>query len=223
MVAILAGNARYIIFNHKAKKEHIMKLKIWTLILPLLILFACALTPNTAINVKVSRDRYKPIIEPSTHAEYKGQAMIFDSVEVPENPNVTNFFYLSEDKTIGYTLFYSPTSVQQPVSSFFWYALQKSFENIGMVITATGPLKNVPQLHLKILTLTDQEAKLQVSHSRNGLLLMQKEIIVSQKLPPTKDETELENRQYTYLDLMVETILSDPDFKREFFSDKAKI
>jgi len=53
---------------------------------------------------------------------------------------------------------------------------------------------------------------------RNGLLLMQKEIIVTQKLSPTQDVGELEKRQYAFIDLMVDTILSDPDFKKEFFS-----
>jgi len=175
-----------------------MKRKISMLIFSSFIVFACSFTPNNAMNVKVSRDRYTPLIEPSKHAEYKGQWMIFDSIEVSENPNITNFYYLSEDKTIGYTLFYSPGSMQQPVASFFWYALQKTFENIGMVIKETGPLKNVPELNLKILSLTDQEAKFQVSLLRNGFLLMQKEISVIQKLPPTKDVTELEKRQYAY-------------------------
>ena len=198
--------------------------RIFLLILSSLILFSCHFAPpDNVLNVEVSRARYTPGIDHSKHAEYNGKLMIFDSVEVSENPNITDFFYLNEDKTIAYTLAYSPSSMQQPVASFFWYAMQKTFQSLGMNITEKGLLKNVPQLNLKVLSLTDQEAKFQIRLLRNGLLLMQKEVVVSQKLPPTKDETELEKRQYTYLDLMVDTILSDPDFKREFFSEKGNI
>lgn len=194
------------------------------LILSSLIMFSCHhAPPDNVLNVEVSRARYTPQIDHSKHAEYSGQTMLFDSVEVSEDPNITNFDYLNVEKTIGYTLAYSPSSMQQPVASFFWYAMQKTFQSLGMNITGSGLLKNFPQLNLKILSLTDQEAKFRIRLLRNGLLLMQKEFVVSQKLPPTKDKTELEKRQYTYLDLMVDTILSDPDFKREFFSDKGKI
>lgn len=200
-----------------------MKIMVYLLILSSLILFGCSMAPNNALVVEISRKRYSPRIDQSKHSEYAGQTMIFDSVEVSEDPNITNFYYLSPDKTIGYTLFYSERSMQQPVASFFWYTMEKTFQSLGMTITAETILKNVPQLHLKILTLTDQDAKFHVSLSRNGLLLMQKEISVSQELPPTKDSQELERRQYTYLDLMVDTILSDPDFKRAFFSEKGRI
>lgn len=52
---------------------------------------------------------------------------------------------------------------------------------------------------------------------------MQKEIIVSKKFTPTKDIPELTKRSYEFIDYMAETILSDPDFKREFFSEKGRI
>ena len=201
-----------------------MKGKLCILIFSLFIMCGCVVSlPNTAINVQVSRDLYSPRLDQSKLYDYKGQSMILDSIEVSTESNFTNFHYLSENKKIGYTLFYSSTSAQQFVSSFFWYTFQKAFENIGMIITPTVPLKNAPQLNLKILALTDEQAKLKVSLLRNGLLLMQKDITVLQPLPPTDDVDELEKRQYAYLDLMVETILIDPDLKREFFSDKAKI
>jgi hypothetical protein len=109
------------------------------------------------------------------------------------------------------------------VVSFFWYALQKVFINIGIDVKEGGLIKNTSQLNLKIISLTDQDAKFKVSLLRNGFLLMQKEIIVSKKFPPTKDASELKKRSYEFIDHIAETILSDPDFKREFFSDKEKI
>lgn len=200
-----------------------MKRKMKIFILFTLIMFSCSFPPpEGVINVRVSRDQYQPLLESSKFAEYRGQIIFFDSIDIAA-PDVTNFYYLNEDKTVGYTLFYTSDGIQQPVVSFFWYALQKVFENIGIDVRERGPIKNAAQLNLKIIALTDQEAKFIVSLSRNGLLLMQKEIIASKKFPPTKDDSELKKRAYEFIDLIAETILSDPDFKREFFSDNGKI
>jgi hypothetical protein len=200
-----------------------MKRKIKFFILAAVILCSCSYPPPTGvINVPVSRDQYQPLLDKSKYAEYRGQKMIFDSIDI-EAPDVTNFYYLSEDKTAGYTLFYKSDGIQQPVVSFFWYALQKVFVDIGIDVREVGLIKNAAQVNLKIMSLTDQEAKFIVSLSRNGYLIMQKEIIASQKLPPTKDLSELKKRAYAFIDLIAETILSDPDFKREFFSEKGKI
>ena len=188
-----------------------------------LILFSCSFPPpNGVINVRVSRDQYQPLLESSKFAEYRGQIIIFDSIDIDAR-DVTNFYYLNDDKTVGYTLFYTSDGIQQPVVSFFWYALQKSFINVGIDIREGGLIKNAARLNLKITALTDQEAKFTVSLLRNGLLLMQKEIVVSKKFSPTKDDSELKKRAYEFIDLIAETILSDPDFKREFFSDNGKI
>ena len=193
-------------------------------ILALLFIFltlSCA--PMGVITVQVSRDHYKPQLEQSKYTEYKGQWLSFDSIDVSEDPNITNFYYLSSDKTIGYTLYYTLDSMPQPVVSFFWYALQKAFEDVGIVVKVEAPLKNIPQLNLKILTLTDQEAKFRVRLLRNSVLLLEKEIIAEQKYPPTKDIPELEKRQYIFIDSMANAMLTDPDFKREFFSEKGKM
>lgn len=201
-----------------------MNRKMSILLLAVFLMIGCTGTqPHTDLIVKVSRHIYSPNIDISKHAEYRGHVMILDSIEVAEHPDITNFYYLNPDQSIGYILYYSHTSMQQPVASFFWYALEKAFESVGIQIKYSGPLKNVAELHLKILTLTDQEANFRVSLLRNGLLLLQKDIQVLQKLPVTTDAEELEKRQYAFLDLMVDTILSDPDFKREFFSEKARI
>lgn len=198
------------------KKNMIMLIFAFTLLTA-----ACA--PMGVITVQVSRDHYKPQLEQSKYTEYKGQWLSFDSIDVSEDPNITNFYYLSSDKTIGYTLYYTLDKMPQPVASFFWYAFQKTFEDVGIVVKEETPLKNIPQLNLKILTLTDQEAKFRVRLLRNSVLLLEKEIIAEQKYPPTKDISELEKRQYTFIDSMANAILNDPDFKREFFSEKGKM
>jgi hypothetical protein len=220
----------FLIFQKKQKeypnlllvvKDGKMKRKTTTFVIFILILLACA-TPTGTINVSISRDLYQPGLDPSTYNEYKRQIMIFDSMDIVA-PDVTNFYYLSEDKTVGYTLSYTSTGLQQPVVSFFWYALQKAFVHIGIDIREGGPIINAAQLNLKIMSLSDQEAKFTLTLSRNGLLLLKKIIIVSKKFPNTKDVSELQKRSYEFIDHIAETILSDPDFKREFFSEKGII
>jgi len=185
-----------------------------------LFTFACEGTMSTPI--KVSRHAYTPRLDQAKFAEYQGQTIIFDSVD-SEATNVTNFYYFSPDREYAYHLFYSPSHMQQPLVSFFWYALEKTFASVGMTVKEIGPVKNAPQIHVKIMSLTDQEGKFIVSISRNGYLLLQKPLVFSKKLPPAKDVAELERRQYDFLDLMGEAILSDPDFRREFFSEKGKL
>jgi len=48
-----------------------MQGKVYILILSLVIIFGCSFTPDTAINVKLSRDRYSPLLEQSKYSEYK--------------------------------------------------------------------------------------------------------------------------------------------------------
>lgn len=71
--------------------------------------------------------------------------------------------------------------------------------------------------------LTDQKALFKVSLLRNGHLLLQKDITVSKKFLPTNDVPQLTKNAFEFIDLMAESILGDPDFKREFFSEKGRI
>ena len=187
----------------------------------ILLTFACS-GYVTDFYVKVSRSNYQTRLDPAKYREFKGQTVSFYTIGV-EAQNVTNFYYYSPDGQIGYDLYYSPNKMGQPVSSFFWYTLQKTFDNLGLVITENGPIKNVPELVLTFTFLNDQEAKFRVKLTRNEKLLLEKTISVSQKLPPTKDVNELENRAYAFIDLIAEALLNDPDFKRELFSDKGKV
>lgn len=186
------------------------------------LLVSCSFPPPAGVlNVPVSRDKYYPALQPAKYSEYKGQVVIFDSLEIAA-PGVENFYYLNADKTVGYTLFYTSEGIQQPVVSFFWYALQKSFEHVGIVVK-DGIIKNANQLHIKILWLSDQKAIFNVSLLRNGYLLYQKDIGVFKPFPASKDIAELQKRSFEYIDSIAGTILNDPDFKREFFSEKARI
>lgn len=100
--------------------------------------------------------------------------------------------------------------------------LQKSFEHVGLVLK-DGFIKNANEINLKIMEPSDQKSIFKVSLLRNGYLLLQKDIAVFKPFPATKDIPELQKKSYEYIDSITESILTDPDFKREFFSEKARI
>jgi hypothetical protein len=186
-----------------------------------LFLFACS-GHIAEFYVKVYRSNYQTGLDQAKYAEYKGQRISFYTIGIAAD-NVSTFNYYSNDGQIGYQLFFSPDKPWQPLSSFFWYSLQKAFENVGIEITPHGPIVDVPEFVLRFKSLTDQEAKFDIKLSRNKNLLFEKTLFVSQKLPPTRDVAELEKRSYTLFDLIAEAILNDPDFKREVSSNKTKI
>lgn len=172
--------------------------------------------------VKIYRSNYKTNLEPTKFAEYKNKQLSFYSIGI-EDQNLTNFNFYSEDEEITYELYYSWNRGIQPVSSFFWYALEKTWRTLGIDVTPDGPLNDVPVLVLTFIHLNDQEATFRIDLSRNEKQLLKKNISVSQRLSPTRDAAVLEKRAYAFLDLMAEAVLNDPDFKREFFLDKEKI
>ncbi|MGD0021219.1 MAG: hypothetical protein ABSC54_02845 [Smithellaceae bacterium] len=172
--------------------------------------------------VKLFRSDYQTRLDPAKYPEFKNQTISFYSIGI-EDRNLNNFFFYSSDDKIGYELYYSHNKPMQPVSSFFWYALEKTFGTLGLVVTPDGPIENVPALVLTFTFLNDQEAKFRITLTRNEKLLLEKTISVTQKLPPTNDIEELEKRGYALIDLIARAILNDPDFKRGFSPTRGKI
>jgi len=193
-------------------------------ILMLLVLTAFACGPmNSAINVRLSLDTYQPLVDPAKYADYKGQTVVFQSIDILAG-DIANLYFTSGDGEVGYLLFHAPDKMQTPVASFFWYALDKSFKQAGLDVREVVPVLNAPDLLIGITSLTDQNIRFRVSLSRNGKLLLQKNMACSKVLPPTKtDVPELRRRMFAMIDLMAETVLSDPDFRREFFSEKHRM
>lgn len=183
------------------------------LCLSLVLLSACAIRKNPTIFVDVYHSIYQPKFDPAAFADYKGKAIVFDSIR-NEAGNTTMLGYYSWDRNVRYTMNYAVGRMSQPMESFLWYALQKAFAHAG--ITATN--ENLPDkldLHLTVLSLDDREAKLQMQVFRAGKTVVQKTITATQNLPPTTDVSELENRTYKYIDILAVAVLSDPDFKKE--------
>jgi len=122
--------------------------------------------------------------------------------------------YYSPDRAVGYQLFYTSSStINQPVVSFFWYALQKGFERAGIVITPGDPIYDA-EMTIILRSVSDREIDFDVLCTKMGKRLYKHTYSVKSHGAPTNDVAVLEKRAYEMIDAMVKTILDDPDFKK---------
>lgn len=197
-----------------------MKIRIIAaLCLSILLVGACAVRKHPTIFIDVYHSSYQPKFDSALYEGYKGKTIIFDSIRIRAE-NTSMLGYYSTDGKVRYTTNYAVGRMPQPIESFLWYALQKSFAHAGLKATNDN-VADTPELHLDFTSLDDREAQFRLQLARSGKLLVKKEVTVTQDLPPTTDPAELEGRTYKFIDAMSVAILNDPDFKKEMLSTEA--
>ncbi len=177
-------------------------------------LFGCG--PFASTVVQLNRENYVPKINATQYSQYHGKRLLLSTI-IDESKNTSNLAYYNPQRTVGYSLYYSTNSMPQPVVSYFWYMLQKAFEQAGIQIEEYGRLHDT-ELALVFTSLTDEEIRFTARLARLGQFGYQKHYIVT--VPPTdsKHLKFLEQRAYGMVDAIVTTILNDPDFQRAFSS-----
>lgn len=184
------------------------------LLLTALMMSGCA--PYARTVVPLYRDSYICRNDPGQFRMFQGRRILLTTIR-DESKNTSNLAYYSPEGTVGYQLYYSSEhSIQQPVVSYFWYALKKGFECVGVRIEEHGPTYDA-ELSLTFLSLTDEEVQFRALLMRNGVLTLQKEYSVTMPKLPGTDKGLLEDRAYRMLDAIVDTILGDPGFQKAFF------
>jgi len=174
------------------------------------ILIGCA--PSASTIVSLSRERYSPNINHENYTNYKGKVILLASII--DKSGTPNLAYYSPDRTVGYQLFYtSSATINQPVVSFFWYALQKGFERAGIVITPGDPIYDA-EMTIILRSVSDREIVFDVLFTKMGKRLYKHTYSVKSHGAPTNDVAVLEKRAYEMIDGMVLSILEDPDFKK---------
>ena len=103
----------------------------------------------------------------------------------------------------------------QPVVSFFWYALQKGFDHVGIIIEESAPFVDI-ELTMILRSVTDREINFDVFFTRMGRLIYEKNYLVKTPYVQTTNNFVLEQRAYGMIDSMIKTILEDPNFKKMF-------
>lgn len=190
------------------------KIVLGGLLLTTLVMTGCA--PYARLVVPLNRESYVCRNDPGQFALFQGKRILLTTIR-DESKNTSNLAYYNPDGTVGYQLFYSSDhSIQQPVVSYFWYALKKGFECAGVRIEEYGPIYDA-ELSLTFLSLTDEEIQFRALLIREGALALRKEYAVTAPKVPAIKRDLLEDRSYRMLDAIVATILNDPEFRKAFF------
>jgi len=187
------------------------------LVLSVLLIGACAIRRNPTVFVDVFITSYTPAFNTAAYQDYKGKPLVLDSIR-NEAANTTMLGYYGQERSIRYTTNFSPDKSTQPLESFLWYALQKSFTHAGITASNDAASDTTLELRLIIASMDDQEAKFQMQLMRGGKLLAQKDVTVTQPPSPTSNAYELETRAYAYIDAITVAILDHPDFKKELLT-----
>ena len=173
-------------------------------------LFGCGPVASTV--VQLNRENYIPKIDAAPSEKWKGKRLYLTRV-VNGAANTSTFAYYNRQGSVGYALYYSHRSMPQPVESFFWYMLQKGFEQAGVGIDEHGRVYDA-ELSIVLQSLTDEEVRFAACLAKAGKSEIQKRLVVTIPPNPTKAPHVLEERAYRMVDGMVAAILSDPDFQK---------
>ena len=107
--------------------------------------------------------------------------------------------------------------MQQPIVSYYWYALKKAFQCAGVKVMEYGPYYDA-ELTLIFNSLTDEEIQFQLDLIKNDKLAYTKDYIVRMPDIEASNAEMLEKRAYAMLDSIVSTILNDPNFQKALFA-----
>jgi hypothetical protein len=182
-----------------------------------LLSFIISCTSGASTNVTLWRNKYNPNIVPTISELYKDQKVFLASV-VDETKDTTNFYYYSPDRSVAYGFYYDEKSWKQPLVSFFWYAYQKSFESVGMIVEENNPSKDSPELSITFKSFQSDRLVYQVFLvSKTRGINLYKEYMVTMTPITTNDTAALEKAAYEMIDKTVYTVLADPEFQKVFF------
>jgi hypothetical protein len=196
------------------KKMQRTNYKVCFIVCSVLMLFIIGCGPMTSTTVTLARDKYIPQLNPDDYKHFHGKQIIFHSIN-DQSANTSNLAFYNPEKTIGYSLYYKQPNegMAQPVVSFFWYALKKGFDHIGIIIADASPTFDA-EMFMTFRSVTDREIKFHILFTKLGRKFYEKTYTVTASDVRTDDIAVLEKRAYGIIDAMVKTIADDPDFKR---------
>lgn len=180
----------------------------------LLVIFIVGCAPMTNTIVTLGRDNYVPQLNPNDYKQFHDKQILFHSIK-DQSANTSNLAFYNPERTVGYSLYYKRPNegMAQPVVSFFWYALKKGFDHIGIIIEESSPIYDA-EMNMTFRSVTDREIKFHVLFTKLGKKFYEKTYSVKTPDVRTDDAAVLEKQAYGMIDAMVKAIVDDPDFKR---------
>jgi hypothetical protein len=133
--------------------------------------------------------------------------------------NTTNFAYFSPDKVFAY-------SGDSLIHNYFWYAFEKAFVRLGMTVANEDkPDLQAPAMWLSLKSVTDERYEVEVKIGKEEYLVFHKMFTITGDPVPETNRTKefLEQRAYQMTNQLIQTILTDPEFKKAFFKTAAEL
>jgi hypothetical protein len=158
--------------------------------------------------VKVPLNSYNPAFS-KDYSVYKGKHVYLMNFDNQAN-DTTIWYYYSPDKKFSY-------SSDGTIHNYFWYAFEKGFMNLGMIVSnMDNPDLTAPAMWVTLLSITDASYQVRLTVQKKGTTVFT-DIYTTQEPPlAEKDRTmaALEQRAYRMTNNLIETILGDPRFRK---------
>jgi hypothetical protein len=170
------------------------------------VIFSTIFIGCAMVNVPLSN--YNPAFT-GDYSAYKGKRVYLMNFDNQAN-DTTIWSYSSLDKKFSY-------SNNNMINNYFWYAFEKSFTKLGMLVSRMdNPDLTAPAMWVTLLSITDVNYRVRVTVQERGITVFTGEYTVQE--PPIAEKERnpavLEERAYKMTNKLVSTILEDSAFQK---------
>jgi len=164
---------------------------------------------------KIELKSYSPALKANL-SDYKGKKiclMNFDN----RAQNTSVWYYYSPDMRFTY-------GGDSLIHNYFWYSFQNALVNIGMDVSSTANANPLaPAMWMSLKFITEDRFEVQVNLLKHSAPIFIKIYVIDgERLPEEKRTPEiLEKRAYDMTNRLIETVLTDPEFKNAYLKAAA--
>ena len=185
-------------------------------------LFLCTLLAASAFartvgNIVPLRSYY-PVFTADL-SEYKGKRMYLMNFD-NQARDTTVWYYFSPDRQFSY----GGNSI---IHNYFWYSFEKALISLGVwVSNMDKPDPYAPAVWMTLRSITDAKYEVEVKMQKfvYGLFFTKIYTVTGDDIKQGERTPEnMEKRAYRMTNKLIETILTDPDFKKAYFKAAAEM
>jgi hypothetical protein len=183
------------------------------------VLLSCLTIVACAAGVESTRVdllRYTPSFGADLTA-YRGLRVYLPDVD-NQAADTTIWYYYSPDQLFTY-------GSNSSLRNYFWYSFEKALVSVGMVVSNTRKSSpRAPVMWVVLKSITDEKYEVDVKLQESDWVFFLKTYgIAGDPVDPAhRTPDNLEKRAYRMTNRLVETILTDPEFKRSFLKATAE-
>jgi hypothetical protein len=176
-------------------------------------IFLCILLVACAAGLqgsKIELKRYAPAFTADL-SEYKGKRIYLMNFDNQAN-DTSLWYYFSPDKKFTY-------GGDSTIHNYFWYASEMALKNLGMIVSNMDrPDPSAPAMWMTLKSVTDIMFMVEVKIQTFGSPFFVKVYTVNEAAMSYGERTpeNLEKRAYAMTNRLIETVLTDPEFKAAY-------